>query len=111
MEGRRAEDGGEDVGVWEENVGSLLEGVREGGRGELLDGDNFRVPIVVEGQEVFRFIDGFLGRLKRCRDLEGMDGLLGKHGTGWGWVIYIRWSVPTVIFPGRYLGTLGVDLW
>ena len=50
---------------------SLLEGVREGGRGELLDGDYFRVPVLVEGQEVFRFNDGFLGRLKRCRDLEG----------------------------------------
>ena len=63
---------------------NLLKGVRDGGRGELLNGDYSRVALLVVRQEVFRFNYGFLGRVKRCRDLKGMKGLLGKTWNGLG---------------------------
>ena len=60
-------------GIGKSTWASLLEGLREGGQGEFLDGDYFRVPVLVEGQDVFRFNEGFIARLKQCRYLEGME--------------------------------------
>ena len=73
-------------GVGKRTWAGLLKGVRDGGRGELLDGGRgeFRAPVMAEGQEVFRFDDGFQGRLKHCRDMKGMERLLRKTWNGLG---------------------------
>ena len=86
VEGKSLENGGEGIGGWETYMGGFVEGCKGWRPGELLDGGRgeFRAPSMAEGQEVFRFDDGFQGRLKHCRDIKGMERLLRKTWNGLG---------------------------
>ena len=59
MEEKKVENGGEGIGGWGAYLGDFVEGGKGGARGELLDGDYFRVPVLVLGQEMFILMMGF----------------------------------------------------
>ena len=84
VEGKRVEDGGEGVGSWDEYMVEFF----GGGKGRRSGGV---VLVIISGCRFWRrsrkclgLMMGFLGRLKRCRDLEGMEELLGETWNGLG---------------------------
>ena len=95
------------LGVLKGTCTGLLKGVRNGGLGQLLDGDYFRVPVLVEGQEVLRFYDGFLGNLKRCRDIKGMERLMGETWNGLGMGHLKRFECSHGEFSGEVAWNFG----
>ena len=84
VEGKSVADGEEDVGSWDEYMGEIF----GGGKGRRSGGI---VMVIISGCRFWRrsrkclgLMMGFLGRLKRCRDLEGMEELLGETRNGLG---------------------------